>query len=391
MTPRTALFLILGIDAAVLLFEASSLSLTYHGAEMLYRDPSSFMTALLHLSTALFGKNDIALRLPMISMTLASAVLLYRLAAPYARNDRERVWLVLVFVLLPGVISAALLVDSAAFVLFSLLLYGVLRRRFGARADILLPWFAWIDAGFLLLFLGLAAYSVEKRRWPFTVFYLVLFLFSLWRFGFDTGGLPHSQFLDTLGLFAAVFSPLVFVYLVYTLYRRAIMRKRDLLWYLSATALTVALLLSFRQRVDVERFAPYLMLALPLGMETFYHSYRVRLRPFRKRYRWLFTLAMALLVLNATAVFLNKYAYRYIAEPSHYFAYRAHVAKELAEALRQKGIDCVETDGRMQLRLRFYGIGHCKHPKLVRVDRGAASNVTIRYHGTAVAHYRVTK
>ncbi len=393
MTPRLALFLVLGIDAAVLLFEASSLSLTYHGAKLLFGEQDSVMTAIIRSSLHLFGDNDIALRLPMIVMNLLSAFLLFVIAAPYARNERERVWLVLIFLLLPGILSSSLLVDSAALVTLGLFAFVYVRQRYGHWADMLLPLFVWMDSSFMILFLGLFVFAAKQRNYRFAVLYAILFFVSIWHFGFNTGGLPENQFLDTMGLFAAVFSPIVFIYLVYVLYRRLITRKTDLLWSLAVTALLISMILSFRQRIEIEKFAPYLMLALPLGMQTFYHSYRVRLRPFRKRYRILFILAMAILVLNAVAVFFNKAAYLVVDRPEHYFAYRAHVAKELAAKLKQKGITCIDavSQPQMQLRLRFYGVGTCSEFQLRKAKDRNNGDVTIRYYNVPVVSYNVSK
>ncbi|MEJ2469085.1 MAG: glycosyltransferase family 39 protein [Campylobacterales bacterium] len=146
MTPRLALFLLLGIDAAILLFEASALSLTHHGAKLLYAVEPSAMTRIIQTSIALFGQNDVALRLPMIVMNLISALLLYAIAGQYCKHERERVWLVAVFLLLPGIISASLLVDDTALVILGLFLYLFLQQRYGRRADLLLPLLVFIDA-----------------------------------------------------------------------------------------------------------------------------------------------------------------------------------------------------------------------------------------------------
>ncbi len=351
------------------------------------------MSTILRGSLRLFGHSDIALRLPMIAMNLASAVLLFLIAKPYAKSERERVWLVAVFLLLPGILSASLLVDSAALVTLGIFLYVYLRQRSGTWADWLLPLYLWTDASFLLLFLGLGVYAWRQHSYRYSFFYMSLFGLSLWFYGFNTGGIPENRFLDMLGLFAAIMSPIVFVYLVYVLYRRLITRNTDLLWTLSSTSLMVAMVLSFRQRVEVEQFAPYLMLALPLGMQTFYHSYRVRLRPFRKRYRLLFTLALATLVLNAAAVFFNKVPYLFVQRPERYFAYRAHVVKELAQELRAQGVRCIDTDPdkKLQLRLRFYGIEKCPGHRLIKSDDENGSDVTIRYYNVPVAAYDVSK
>ncbi|MHC3995801.1 hypothetical protein ACXWTF_13325 [Thiomicrolovo sp. ZZH C-3] len=393
MTPRLALFLLLGIDAAILLFEASSLSLTYHGARLLYDYEPSVMTRIIQGSIALFGQNDVALRLPMIVMNLASALLLYKVAKPYGRHARERVWLVAVFLLLPGVISSSLLVDEAALVTLGLFLYLFLEQRFGRRADLLLPLLALIDVAFALLFIGLAVQAYRVQRHRYLGAYLLLTVVTVSAWGFNTGGVPQNQFLDMMGLYAAVFTPVVFVYLVYVLYRRYVTGQAELLCAVAATALVLSLLLSFRQRIEIEQFAPFLMAALPLGMQTFYHSYRVRLRPFRKRYRLLFTLAMGLLVLNAGAVFFNKAAYLFIDDPSRYFAYRTHIAKELADALKARDIACatLPRNRSMQLRLRFYGVEECEGT-VVRSERHSdPQSVTIRYYNVPVAVFSVTK
>lgn len=392
MTATLALILLLGIDAAILVFEASDLSLTYHGASLLYAEDPILIARIIRLSIEIFGANDVALRLPMIVMNTLSALLLYKIAKPYTRRNRERLWLVAVFLLLPGIISASLLVDSAAFVILGLFVYIAARQRFGQIADTILPFYTWCDPTFMFLFAGLAVQAFAEKSYRFLGYYAGLFGFAVWRYGFNTGGLPENQFLDTLGLYAAVMSPVIFIYMVYALYRRAIMSQKDMLWYVSSTALILSLLLSFRQRIEIEQFAPYLMAALPLGMQTFYHSYRVRLKPFRKRYRVIFALMITTLAFNATAVFFNKAAYLFMDEPSRYFAYRAHIAKELAEALHARGIHCATfpDDAQMQERLRFYGIGACDGVFVTKEGYKNGENVTIRYYNKDVETFNVT-
>jgi hypothetical protein len=392
MRAQTALFLLLTIDALLLLFFSSSLSLTYHGAKLLYAEDPTAMTRIIRASLALFGQNDVALRLPMILMNLVSALLLYGIAKPYAKNDRERLWLVAIFLMLPGIISASLLVDSAALTVLGLFGYLYAFQRFGHRADGLLLLLLWLSPSFMLLFFGLAVHAARVKDWRYFSLYGLLVLVALWLYGFNTGGLPENRFLDTIGLYAAVLSPFVFIYMVYVLYRRFVTKRTDRIWSIVASVFLLSIALSFRQRIGIEVFAPYLMAALPLGMQTFSRSYRIRLRPFRKRYRLLFTLAVGFLVLNAAAVFLNKAAYPYLESPSHYFAHKAHVAKELAQALKAQRIRCAKLDNeRMQLRLRFYGIERCGEAYVSSREDADAIPVTIRYFHTAVAKYYVTK
>lgn len=391
MTPRLLLVLILGLDAAVLLQEASSLSLTYHGARLLYDD--GLLPWILHGSLALFGQNDVALRLPLIVMTLLNTLLLYRLSIPYSKSARERLWLVTVFILLPGTISGALLVNRAGLILLLLLIYLLARRRFDTHADWLLLIYLLADPAFAVLDGALALYYLKhadrQRAWIMAA----LTAASLFIHGFDTGGVPQGRFLDTLGIYAMLFSPIIFVYLVYTLYRRWVTATHDdPIWFIAVTALAASLLIAFRQHVALEFFVPFLMPALVLGMQTFAHSYRVRLRPFRRRYRLLFSLAVATVALHAVAVLFNKQLYPYLDDPTRHFAYRAQVAKELGSVLQQRGWTClrVADDAALQLRLRFYGIEACDRPYLRRAGALEPPDVTIRYNNSIVAAYIVT-
>jgi hypothetical protein len=386
------LFLLLGVDAAILLFEASTLSITYHEAEILYTQ-HSLLHYIISASVTLFGQNDFALRLPMMLMHLLSALLLFAVSKPYLKYDRDRLWLVLIFVLLPGVNSAALLVDSAGLVLLLLLTYLYLWQRVPKVEPLVLAAFVFVDGSFAFLYLGRFFYALAENKWRDLILNFVLFGASIYLFGFDTSGAPSGHFLDTLGIYAAVLSPIVFVYLVYVLYRRMITKKRDLIWYLSASALLYSLIFSFRQRIDIELFAPYLILALPLGAATFFHSYRVRLRMFRNRYRVLFTVSFVLLAANGLLVLFNQQLYRFVDDPKRHFAYRAHVAKELAVELKKMHFGCVDVveEKRMQLRLHFYGIDFCSDKRLVPGKNEAENTVTISYTGVPIASYYVTK
>ncbi|RLA70923.1 MAG: hypothetical protein DRG24_06215 [Epsilonproteobacteria bacterium] len=392
MNLRLILALILIIDAALLLFETSTFSITYNGARLLYEE-SSLLQVIVNSSLQFFGQNDYALRFPMIVMHLLSTVLLYKIAKPYARYPQDRMWLILIFLLLPGVNSAALLVDNAGLVIVLLFIYAYLYQKHPKYADAILLLYLWIDSAFIFLFMGRFFHAMAlKQKWS-AILTIVLVVMSFYLFGYDSGGTPKGHFLDTLGLYAAIFTPIVFIYLFYTLYRRYVAEQEDLLWYIAATSLIVSLLLSFRQQIHIENFAPFLMLALPLGMQTFYRSYRVRLKQFRGNYQMLFMIAFSLLIINALVVLFNKEIYRFLENPKKHFAYRAHIAKELAAELKKKNIDCVhvKNEHRMQLRLHFYGIDFCQD-NILQYDQGTyGDSVTVSYRNRQLARYSVSK
>lgn len=391
MRERALFVALLGINFLVLLLQIKGLSIGYHEAQILYGEFSPLqylISSLLHL----FGHNDYALRLPMILLHLISVVLLYGISTYYMNRERDRLWIVLIYMLLPGVTSAALVVDNAGLIIFSLFLFVYLFLRYGRFALLLTPYLIWIDPSFVYLFFALILYGALKKEYLFLGVGSIALVISLLVFGLHVGGSPESRFLDTLGVYAAIFSPIVFIYLFYVLYRRSMAREWDLIWMIASSAFMISLLLSFRQKVEVQTFAPFILITLPLAAQTFLHTYRVRLREFRLRYRILFYSAFVLLIINTMVVFFNQHLYRFLSEPKHHFSYPMHIAKELAAVLDKNGIECIDAnDKKLQLRLRFYGITHCTSNQLNDEPTKNSKKVTISYIKTPVYFVYVTK
>lgn len=393
MSIRNIFFLIIGLDALWLVLQINELSISYNEAEILNGN-FSFLQLFINSSIMFFGQNDFALRLPMIFLHILSAILLYNISKNYIKVQRNRLWLLLVFILLPGVISSAIIVNSAGLILFGLLLFVYIYKNYPIKYSYLLLFiYMLLDGGFVVLFMALAFYSLYKKDKKFFLFNLLMFLSSLFIYGINTHGSPKGYFLDSIGIYAAIFSPIIFIYLFYTLYRKYLTKEFDLLWFISTVVLLFSLLLSFRQRVPLEYFAPYVMLSLPLVAQTFEHSYRVRLSMFRKNYRLAFIIALSLLLLNSSAVFFNKYLYYVVEKPKKHFSYKMHVAKELAQKLKNRSIDCVQTNTKMSSRLEFYGVTKCNNYLLeeISADSIKEDSVTISYKNRVVYSADVTK
>jgi len=386
------LFLLLvGINLLVLIGQIQGLSIGYHEAKILYGDFSPLqliITASLHF----FGQNDYALRAPMILLHVVSVFLLYAISKFYVSGKNDRIWIILIYMLLPGVTSAALVVDNAGLMITLVFLFAYLYLRFDRYALAILPFLIGIDPAFAYLFFAVAVFGIYRKDYVFSFIGSTAFLISLYFYGIHVGGLPESRFLDAFGIYAAIFSPIVFLYLFYVLYRRMIAKQWDLIWMIAMSAFVISLLLSFRQKVEVQTFAPFLMLALPLAGQTFLHTYRIRLREFRGKYRILFYSAFVLLIINALAVFFNQWFYRFLDHPSRHFSYPMHIVKELAATLKENHIKCVDAnDEKLQLRLRFYGVTQCKKYRLDNKRSKQSMKVTISYKNTPIFHTYVTK
>jgi len=391
MRERILLFILLGVDALVLLYEVSTLSIASYEADIVYQS-HSFLHYLIQGSLTLFGQNDYALRMPMIAIHLLSVILLYVTSKPYVKRNSDRLWLVLVYVLLPGVISAALVVNCAGIVILALFFLLYLYQRKNPFLPFALVMMLGLNGAFIWLYFAIFIYAFKNDNKFYMLFSTILFFVAFYLYGFDTMGRPSGHFLDTLGLYATIFSPVVFVFLVYALYRKMVTKEYDITLYIGGVVFVVSLLLSFRQRIYIEHFAPYMMLLLPLAAQTFFSSYRVRLRVFRGRYRLMLSLGFGVLAIHFFVLLFNKGLYLFIEDPHKHFAYKTHIVKELAQGLKELDVSCVSAESDdLQKRLRFYGVNNCTKQVLYEVPLDIDADVTIRYMSVPVANFNVTK
>ncbi|MDR0762261.1 MAG: glycosyltransferase family 39 protein [Campylobacteraceae bacterium] len=352
-----AVFLIIAVNTAMLIYGVSTLSISYYEADIFYNQEGA-VHYLINLSCALFGQNDYALRVPFIVIHIFSTTLLYLISKPLLKRETDRLITVLMYVMLPGTIVVSLAANGAAFMILVTLLFLYLRQRDNKLAMyILLILSLFLGKGFIVLYFLLFFYAVNKQDVVLMMLSLTLFAVGMYMYDFSISGKPRGYFLDTFSIYAAIFSPLLFLYFIYTLYRILIKESKTLLWWLSFGAFIASLLLSFRQRIAVEEFASYTIIAAPLIVATFMNSFRVRLPQYRKLHKIFAVLVLSLLLLNTILVFGNQYLYPFFQKTSSHFAYKYHIAKELADELKKRGITEVGIeDKKLALRLKFYGV-----------------------------------
>ena len=344
------------LSTIALFFTANDLSISYKEA-LNVLDNFSVLTLVTYLPLKLFGYNDIALRLPFITLYLLSAVLMFELTKNYFKFQKDRLISIAIFMLLPGVISASLLVNSAMLVTFFTLLYIYVYRVYNKHSYLLLFLCLFVDNSFAIFYLALFFFALSRKENKLLIISLVLFTLSMYIYGFESTGKPRGHFVDTFGIYASIFSPLLFLYFIYAIYRVGVKAERTLQWYISATALIFSLLFAFRQKVYIEDFAPFVIIAIPMMVRLFLHSYRVRLPQFRVIHSRLAAIALGLLCLSAILVLLNKPLYLFLKKPTSHFAYNYHVAKELSQGLKQLKIDQIySADNQLIKRLEFYGL-----------------------------------
>lgn len=370
----------------ILLFKATySLSISYKEALNVFVN-NSVLSLITNTSIYILGQNDLALRLPFILFYTFSVIIMYKITENYFKYEKDRYISIIVFMILPGVLSASLLVNSAIVIIFFTLLYLYYYHKYNKHSYILLLLFLFIDNSFAILYLALFFYSLKNKDTKLIYFSLILFSLSMYIYGFSTGGKPRGFLVDTFAIYATVFSPFLFLYFLYTMYRSWIKDERTLIWYISITALLLSLLFSFRQRIYIEDFAPYVVISLPYMLKTFFHSYRVRLKEFRTKYNILAFLIVLMLSINVILTFVNKPLYLVLTNANKHFVYQYHFIKELVEELSSRGITSITTDDyELALRLKFYHINRGDEYFLTLKNYDYPSErISIKYYGKEV-------
>ena len=345
------------IVVCVLLLKADiSLSISYKEALNVFVN-NSILSIITKISIYIFGQNDVALRLPFIVFYTFSVLLMYKLTENYFRYEKDRFIAICIFMILPGVLSASLLVNSAIIVIFFTLVYLYYYEKYKKHSYFLLLFFLFVDNSYAILYLALFFYSFKKQDKKLMYFSMILFIVSMYLYGFSTAGRPRGFLVDTFAIYATVFSPLLFIYFGYSIYRAGIKNERTLAWYISITALLLSIIFSFRQRIYIEDFGPYVVISLPFMLKTFFHSYRVRLKEFRANYNIVAILIIIMLSLNVILTFINKPLYLILPNPTKHFVYQYHFVKELSLELKKRSINEITIlDEQLELRLKFYNI-----------------------------------
>ena len=387
-----SVFLICLIDFVFLLYAANSLSISYNEAEIFFQK-HSLLGYILKLSAHFFGQNDLAVRGVMIFFHIASVVLMYKVSKFYIKLEFDRIIAVLLFVLLPGTLASALIINNAGICITLALLCIYL---FHIKKKILFSLFFclafFIDGDFLIFYAGFFIFALYKRKPPLAWLSAILFLLTLYFFGFETNGRPSGHFIDTFGIFAAVFSPFVFIFFVYTIYRIWVKEKKDLLWFIAICSFCFCMIVSVRQRLELEQFLPFCVIATPLMVRVFFNSYRVRLPKFRKGHKICTSLVMLFLIFNWSAIIFNQIFYLFLNDPTKHLTYKFDVAKELADKLKEAGVQDIATeDTRLALRLKFYGIKTKSYSKnlLASADLDEKSKFSIEKMGKVVANFNI--
>jgi len=345
-------FSILGIVAATTPITPSEAYGFYHS--------SSITTFLMHIGYILFP-SEFGLRIFFLFFAMLNALLYERVTASFVSRSEDRYVIVMIYLILPGVVASSILANSAVILSFLVLLflYAYMKKNWLVVTLSLLllsvvHWSALFLYGILLL------YAANRReRWLLivTIIAVIFYTFS----GMEMP-LPRdtNNVLELLSIYATVFSPLVFIYLFYVLYRTLLRGERNIIWYISFYSLIISLILSFIYRIRIVDFSPYIMLGTMLMIQSYHASLRVRMRRFQNRYRWVFKIVTISLIVSTLSILLNKPIYRTVGKEYYALFAPVYAPYDRAKELRSEGKSCVNGIGGKQMdQMKFYQINRC--------------------------------
>ncbi len=364
--PRKYFSLFLFIYTIAVVYLASTTPVSPHEVKLFF-DDNSVVATLMHsgkaiLDETVFGQ-FLGIRLFFLLIGFVSVFLYYRMSWIYLSREEDRHTATAIYMLLPGIITALALANISIlvipFVLLFLLAYD--RGWLWAQALLMIFLFMLHDAS-VIFFISIFIYALMRKEIPLATlsgFFLILSLVTVR--GVEIGGRPSGYFADLFGLYAALFSPLLFIYFFYTMYRILLREEKNILWYISSIALLASLVLSVRQRIILTDFAPYVVISIVLMLDTYYKSLRIRLPEYRSWYRVGFFAVILVLVMSSLTIVFHKAFFPLMAQPEKHFAARLYEPYWLADELKKQNIECYDTfDGRVASQLRFYGIESCR-------------------------------
>ncbi len=381
---------ILLLDLCILLYMISEISISYKETVRLY-DSSLWIFTWVRFCLEVFGTNDYALRGLFVVLHCCNMFFMYAIGRIYLKKPNDSLLLVLIYALLPGINISALMIYESEFILCVLLFICYIQLRFKTMPYIVIFAIGWFDLVFCVLFVALGIYALIHRKTTIFVAALIGFGINMFLYSSSIGGIPQAYFFDVLGGFAMLFSPLLFLYYVYTLYAAIARRKEDSLMVLiSVSGVVLSLLLSLRQEINLVKFAPLCVVGLPVLVYGFFNDMRVRLKAYRMRFKVRMFLVFSVLCLETFCLYGNKLSYFFSSNPN--FAYPYYIAKDVANELKKRGIDSIKVqDASLDLRLKFYGISVGSANCLYSDTNHKGELIQIKYLGRVVAQYTLVR
>jgi len=357
---RLYFYIFIFLYSTALYYLASTLPIGPNEAKVYYTD-TSVLFYLTHFANGWFG-NGLDFRLPFFFFGLLNIPLFFTMSKIYCSDIEQSYLATTIFALLPGIITASVIVNIAVVVITLVLGFIILHERKKRFEQIVIMFILlFIHDASIIFFIAVGIFFVHKRNKKLFILVLILAGVSLLYFnGLDIGGKPKGKFLELFGLYVALFSPLIFMYFFYALYRIWLRESKDILWYISFTSFILSIILSIRQKIDMTDFAPYVIVSVVLMLVTYHKTVGVRLPQFQKGYKLGYRIVMVSLILFSTVIIFHKLLFYIMDDKSKHFAYSFYEPYWIVRELKEINQKCYTAKSqKIQFQLKYYGVKEC--------------------------------
>ena len=367
---KKTFFIFIGLFVFATIYLASTTPISPHEAKLFFVD-SDIVSLCMKYSYNIYP-SFISLRISFLIFAYFSIWLYYKVSKEYFKEKESAYFATVVFAFLPGVLTASVLANISILVIPLVLLFVLFyqHKRYICMSMIMLVLFL-IHQASIIFFISIFIYALlqrDKKLLIITSTFLIAFIYLAK--GISIGGRPSGHFIDIFGLYAGVFSPLLFIYFFYSNYRIFLRDKKTLIWYISFIALVVSLILSIRQKIYITDFAPYVVISVVSMIETFQKSIKVRLPIFQQKYKRAYYIVMISFVFSSLTIIFHKSIFYILKDPHKHFAYKIYYPYYKAKELKAQGVSCIENlQSKSKYQFRFYGITDCINPKIDNVSK----------------------
>jgi hypothetical protein len=357
--------LFLALYFLTLLFLLTTTPLSPSEAKIFYSKPDTPANIIAHLFNN-FISGVLALRILSFLFGLLNIYLFYEISKDYFKRDEDVRFVLSIFMLTPAVFVSNIILNEAIVPTTMVLLFVI-----GYKRDLLplkiisLIILFWSDTANFAFYFAILIFGYFKKRRELIYLGAIFLVISLLFGSYSFVGKPKGHLPELLALYAGLFSPLLFIYYFYALYRTALEGERDIFWYLSFIPLLISILLSIRQQILIVDFAPFLLLGLVIPAKVYLKSLRVRLKRFQNPYIFSMRILFFSMLFGILILVFHKPIYRALGSPKRFFVAPLYYPYDIAQELRAKGRECYDfrVRGRYHRVLKFYGFEECR-PKI---------------------------
>jgi hypothetical protein len=310
-----------------------------------------------------FTDNYFFLRLPFFIISVFSLYFFTKVTEGYFKAWSSYYNLsIFVYLLTPGIFLSFILVNYATIPIFLTLMFIYAYNKNIKILELLsLVLLFFTHSAQFVLFVAVAIYSYKDKKMWLVVVSLVMILLSSITSKYAINGVPKGHLTQLIGIYAAIFSPLLFVATVFALYKNATSKSRDLLATIAIVAFTLSILLSIRQKIRITDFSVFFVIAAPLVVLQFKNSLEVRLPEFRKSYYLVCKIILLVLLLETFTVVMHYPLYKFSTNRNWIIDNSIYELPNVVKSLKKRNIKCKKKiSNKTKALYKYYGIKECK-------------------------------